>query len=59
MNHDNNLVKLSDGEITMWIENGSAIHMKAISPHGDPVELSAEEANALAGHLLRLASLVR
>ncbi|WP_178124840.1 hypothetical protein [Pseudomonas sp. Fl4BN1] len=40
----------SEGAVRLWIEQGSAIHLKAISPHNDPVELTAEQA------LQRLAS---
>jgi hypothetical protein len=32
-------------DITLWIgEGGSAIHIKTIEPHGDPVELNEHEA---------------
>ncbi|ROL69355.1 hypothetical protein BK634_16535 [Pseudomonas chlororaphis] len=46
----------SDGAVRLWIEQGSAIHLKAISPHNDPVELTAEQALELAQALQRLAS---
>ncbi|PYB97084.1 hypothetical protein DMX09_27815 [Pseudomonas protegens] len=46
----------SDGDVRLWIEQGSAIHLKAISPHNDPVELTAEQALELAQALQRLAS---
>lgn len=45
----------SDGDVRLWIEQGSAIHLKAISPHNDPVELTAEQALELAQALQRLA----
>ncbi len=45
----------SDGDVRLWIEQGSAIHLKAISPHNDPVELTAEQAVELAQALQRLA----
>ena len=38
----------SDGDVRVWIEQGSAIHIKAISEHNDPVELNAEQALELA-----------
>ncbi|WP_262379848.1 DUF6360 family protein [Pseudomonas sp. WS 5414] len=46
----------SDGAVRLWIEQGSAIHLKAISPHNDPVELTAEQALELAQALQRLAN---
>ncbi|MFO3674927.1 DUF6360 family protein [Pseudomonas protegens] len=46
----------SDGDVRLWIEQGSAIHLKAISPHNDPVELTVEQALELAQALQRLAS---
>ncbi|WOE82268.1 hypothetical protein RZO07_13950 [Pseudomonas protegens] len=46
----------SDGDVRLWIEQGSAIHLKAISPYNDPVELTAEQALELAQALQRLAS---
>jgi hypothetical protein len=48
------IVTMGDGDIRAWIEQ-EAIHIKAFDNHGDPVELSAEEARILAQELLRLA----
>lgn len=45
----------SDGDVRVWIEQGSAIHIKAISEYNDPVELNAEQALELAQVLQRLA----
>jgi hypothetical protein len=42
----------SDGEIAVWVDGG--IHLKAVTRHGDPVELSEEEALELADILVRL-----
>jgi hypothetical protein len=39
-----------------WVEQGSSIHLKAVTTAGDPVELSADEARAVADALLRLAA---
>jgi hypothetical protein len=44
--------ELSDGEITLWKDGG--IHLKAVDNHGDPVELSEDEAVELAGALIRM-----
>ncbi len=38
----------SEGEVRLWIEQGSSIQLKAITAHGDPVELSAEQTLELA-----------
>lgn len=55
MNSDNKRVVLSDGEISVSVEQESSIHLKAVSPFGDPVELNAEEAKELAALLLKFA----
>lgn len=55
MDEKDELVTLAGGEVAMWIEQDSSIHIKASSPHGDPVELNAEEARQRANELLRLA----
>jgi len=47
--------KFSNGEVYFWIEDNSSIHMKSATRHGDPVELSAEEAREIAARLLRCA----
>jgi hypothetical protein len=38
--------------ISVWVDGG--IHIKTREPHGDPVEMSEEEALALADLLRRL-----
>ena len=43
------------GDAYAWIEQESSIHLKAASKHGDPVELTAEEARELGQVLLELA----
>jgi len=56
MNEDSGVTSIADGQITLWTADERLIHLKAISPHGDPAELNAEEARELARELLRLAS---
>jgi hypothetical protein len=56
MTNDSEVTSIADGQITLWTADERSIHLKAISPHGDPVELNAEEARELARELLRLAS---
>ena len=46
--------ELSDGEISLWIEQKESICIKAITKFGDPVELSSDEANKLAKALLEM-----
>ena len=43
------------GEILLWAEYGEPIMLKNCERHGDPVELSADEARQLASALLKLA----
>jgi hypothetical protein len=49
-----NLIEIE--EARMWIEQESSIHLKAVSPHGDPIELTAEKAREIASALLQLAA---
>lgn len=55
---DSDVLLLSDGEIALWTTDDRSIHLKALSAHGDPVELNAEQARELAEQLLRLALVV-
>ena len=43
--------ELSGGEVRLWIEQES-IHLRVTEAHGDPVELTKEEAVKLAEALL-------
>ena len=52
---DVKVYKLADGEVYLWVEHGSSIHLKAVSPFGDPTELTAEMARELALLLMTLA----
>jgi hypothetical protein len=56
MDDKNGLISLSGGEVVLWLEDERAIHLKAVTFFGDPVELSAEEAKELAEALMRLAA---
>jgi len=47
--------KFASGEVYFWLEKDSSIHLKAISPHGDPVELTANEAKQIASALISTA----
>ena len=41
------VISLCDGQVSVWVESGSSIHLKCITKYGDPVELNAEEAREL------------
>ena len=43
-------------DVYVWVEQESSIHLKAATRFGDPVELNAEEARAIAKTLLELAA---
>jgi hypothetical protein len=42
-------------DVRIWLEQESSVHLRAVTPHGDPVELSPDEARRLASILLALA----
>ncbi|KKI35053.1 hypothetical protein VI03_30515 [Burkholderia vietnamiensis] len=46
----------SDGAVRIWIEQGSSIHIKAVTKENDPVELSESEALEIAEVLKQFAS---
>jgi hypothetical protein len=46
--------EFSNGEIKLWVENETSIHLKAITTFGDPVELNAEEAIEISTLLKKL-----
>lgn len=42
-------------DVYLWLEQGSSIHIKAVTQFGDPVELSSHHARQLATTLTDLA----
>jgi len=58
MDTEDEVLLFAERQIALWTDDERSIHIKAISTHGDPVELNAEEAKELAATLLRLASIV-
>lgn len=46
------------GEVSVWIEQGTSIQLKAVSSHGDPVELTAEQALEVAAKMKELADMI-
>jgi hypothetical protein len=47
--------KFAGGEVYFWLEQDSSIHLKAVSAHGDPVELTADDAREIAAALIATA----
>lgn len=42
-------------DVSVWLEQGSSVHIKAVTSSNDPVELSGDEARRLASLLIQLA----
>lgn len=55
MKAEEEIFKLSNGDIVIWTEMDSSLHIKCITKFGDPVELNSEEVNELCKILLALA----
>jgi hypothetical protein len=47
--------EIADGDVVLWSVDGT-IHIKTVSKHNDPVELTEDEAIELSKLLVRLAS---
>ncbi len=47
--------EIADGDVVLWSVDGT-IHIKTVSKHHDPVELSEDDAIELSKLLARLAS---
>ena len=55
MSTEHKVQVFADGEVYFWVEQESSIHLKAVSPHGDPAELTAEDAREIAAALIAVA----
>ena len=55
MDSKHQVQKFAAGEVYLWLEQDSSIHLKAASEHGDPVELTADEAREIASALIATA----
>jgi len=55
MKEKKEVFSVSDGDAYFWVEQESSVMLKAVTGFGDPVELSKEEAIALANALLKAA----
>jgi hypothetical protein len=45
-----------DDDVRIWLDAGGGITIKAVTPEGDPVELSSAQARQLAQELIELAA---
>lgn len=48
------LHELAGGDVLVWLDPTGGICIKTVEPHGDPVELSDQEAIELARLLMQL-----
>jgi hypothetical protein len=55
MSNKRQIQKFAGGEVYFWLEQDSSIHLKAVSAHDDPVELTADEAREIASALISTA----
>jgi len=55
MSIERQVQRFAGGDVFLWLEQESSIHLKAISGHGDPVELTADEAREIAAALIATA----
>lgn len=58
LNNINYCFKSTDGSISMWIEQESTIHLKAVTSFNDPVELTADEARNLVELLIKFLAVI-
>ena len=56
MNTEDPEVVTPADDVCGWVEQDSSVMFKAVTRHGDPVELTAAEARAIAEALLELAA---
>ena len=53
----NHYIDTSDGRVRLWIEQES-LHLIAVDSHGDPVEISTDDAIKLANSLMAFVKLI-
>jgi hypothetical protein len=44
--------QFAQGEIAIWYEENGGVHIKTYEPHGDPVEITEDEAREIAQWLM-------
>jgi hypothetical protein len=54
MSTEKQIHEFADGDVCLWLEQESSIHLKALSG-SDPVELTADEARKIAASLIESA----
>jgi len=54
MSSKHQVQRFAEGDVYFWLEQDSSIHLKAVSG-SDPVELTADEARAIAAALISVA----
>jgi hypothetical protein len=57
-NNEPSVFSVCEGNAYCWAEQDSSVMLKAVTKHGDPVELTKEEAIELAQALLKAAEQV-
>lgn len=55
----NNKLVFAGGDVYVWIEQDSSVHIKAVTDHGDPVELTEDEAEELGNALISMSQQLR
>jgi hypothetical protein len=58
-NTEAKLYTVAEGEVTLWCDPAGVVCIKTMEPHGDPVELTEDEALELAAILTKLAEEAR
>jgi hypothetical protein len=56
MSSESKIQTFAEGDVYFWIEQGASIQFKAVSAHGDPVELTADDARDIASALMKAAN---
>lgn len=59
MKKNSDIHELADGDVRVWINEGGAISLKAVDSHGDPIELSEDEAMEISLVLQKLVAKLR
>ena len=55
-NEKREIIKFEQGEVYLWVEQESAIMLKAVTKEGDPVELFSKTARELGETLIKMAT---
>ena len=58
LNQSVDIKRFADGDVFLWIEQESSVHIKTVSEHGDPVELTEDEAEELGKALISMSHIL-